>query len=78
MKARKNLKELRDSRNLKQKDISKIIGVSTSYYGMIEQGTRTPILEIAKKVSEFFGISIEEIFFDDTNNDKLCKNQVSA
>ena len=78
MKARRTLKELRESRQLKQKDISKIIGVSTSYYGMIEQGARTPTLDVAKKVAEFFGTTIEQLFFNDSNNNGLSDSQVSA
>ncbi|HBF3155534.1 TPA: helix-turn-helix transcriptional regulator, partial [Clostridioides difficile] len=35
-----NLKELRTERNLKQKDVALKVGITTSYYGMIESGTR--------------------------------------
>jgi putative transcriptional regulator len=62
MKKRKILVDLRNSRNLKQKDIAKAVGITTSYYGMIEQGVRTPTLEVAKKIADFFGKSVEEIF----------------
>lgn len=57
------LKLLRISKNLQQKDIAKSIGVSTSYYGMIELGTRKPSLCVAYKLSKFFRTPIETIFF---------------
>lgn len=53
---------LREKENLKQSDIAKVLNVSTSYYGMIEQGVRTPSLELALRLSKFFNKTIEEIF----------------
>lgn len=46
---RKKLKELRIKNNLLQKDVAEVIGITPSYYGMIEQGVRTPTLPVAKK-----------------------------
>jgi putative transcriptional regulator len=57
------LKLLRVTKNLQQKDVAKAIGVTTSYYGMIELGTRRPSLIIAYRLSKFFNLSIEDIFF---------------
>ena len=62
------LKFLRTTNGLQQKDVAKAIGVTTSYYGMIEVGTRKPSLVIALKLSKFFNIPIEEIFFTILNN----------
>jgi len=53
------LKELRIERNLKQKDIAKELDISTSYYGMIEIGSRRPSLPLAIKLSKFFDLSVE-------------------
>ncbi|KPI54436.1 DNA-binding protein [Clostridioides difficile] len=66
-----NLKELRTERNLKQKDVALKVGITTSYYGMIESGTRVPSLAIAIKLSEYFGVSIEKIFLN-INTTKCC------
>lgn len=71
---RKNLIQLRKKINLTQNDIANELGITTSYYGMIEQGTRTPSLVLAKKIAMFFGKNIEEIFFNSKNNKMLCKN----
>lgn len=58
------LLQYRSCNNLKQKEVAKAIGVSTSYYGMIETGVRNPNLETAYKIAKYFNSSIEEIFFN--------------
>lgn len=58
------LKELRIQRSLTQEQVAKALGITTSYYGMIEIGTRNPTLKLAKKIADFFNKPIEEIFFD--------------
>ena len=62
------LKLLRTTKGLQQKDVAKAIGITTSYYGMIELGTRKPSIVIAHRLSNFFKISIEDIFFKKVNN----------
>lgn len=57
------LTALRMSRGLRQQDVASRMGVTTSYYGMIEQGSRLPQLELAYKLANFFNTSIEDIFF---------------
>lgn len=68
---RTKLKKLREQRGLLQKDIAGSIGITTSYYGMIELGTRQPSIVVAHKLSDFFEVSIEEIFFAHKNNNWL-------
>lgn len=57
-----NLKKLRLEHNLKQREMAEILGITTSYYGMIEIGTRKPSLKIAIKIAKYFNISVEDIF----------------
>lgn len=57
------LTTLRISRGLRQQDVASFMGVTTSYYGMIEQGMRLPQLQLAYKLANFFNTSIEDIFF---------------
>lgn len=71
MKPRMQLKQIRRQKGLKQKEVAEAVGITTSYYGMIEQGVRTPTLEVAIKIANFFGVPVEEIFFDNTNNSLL-------
>lgn len=54
---------LRIGKGLRQRDVADSIGVTTSYYGMIEAGNRKPSIEIAYKLAEFYKTTIEEIFF---------------
>lgn len=58
------LKELRAQNNLTQKAVARAVGITTSYYGMIELGVRKPSLTLAMDLAEFFNTSVEEIFYD--------------
>lgn len=71
MKERTKLIELRNNKDLKQKHIAKAVEITTSYYGMIEQGVRTPTLEVAKKIADFFETTVEDLFFEERNNSLL-------
>ena len=67
---------LRKQRCLKQKDVALALRFTTSYYGMIELGVRTPSLEHAKNIADFFSVNVEDIFFNDTDNKML--NRISG
>lgn len=53
------LKELRQEKDLLQKDVANYLNISTSAYGFYEQGKRTPDSEMMKKLSEFFNVSLD-------------------
>lgn len=55
--------ELRQKRNLSQADIAKMIGVTQSYYSLIENGERQSDLNLstAEKLSKIFKISLKKI-----------------
>jgi putative transcriptional regulator len=55
------LKSLRGTK--KQSDIAEAVGITASYYGMIENGLRNPSLEVAKKLSNYFNVPTDQIFF---------------
>lgn len=61
------LKELRG--NKKQKEIAKDIGITASYYGMIEAETRKPSLSVAIKLSQYFGVPVEALFSNITEDE---------
>jgi putative transcriptional regulator len=67
---RNKLISLRKEKNWLQKDVvarlkdDYDIVITESYYGMMEQGARTPSLEIALAIAKLFDISAEEIFFE--------------
>ncbi|MFR3499765.1 MAG: helix-turn-helix transcriptional regulator, partial [Paraclostridium bifermentans] len=45
-----DLKKLRKKIKVTQKDVAENIGITTSYYGMIETGVRVPSLSTAIKL----------------------------
>ena len=65
---------MRQRRGLSQSQVANKLGITRSFYGMIETGDRNPTLGLAKKIAEFFQVNIEDIFFDDSSNDALHQN----
>lgn len=61
------LKELRG--NKKQKEVAKDIGITASYYGMIEAEIRKPSLSVAMKLSQYFGVPVEILFSNVEKNE---------
>ena len=57
-----NIKELRKSRKLRQEDLAEILGVTRQTIIAIENNTYDPTLELAMKISEFFEVTVNEIF----------------
>ncbi|RII32821.1 XRE family transcriptional regulator [Clostridium chromiireducens] len=53
------LKELRTARNLLQKDIAKLLNITTSAYGYYEQGKRVPDSDAIKKLAEYYNVSLD-------------------
>lgn len=54
-----NLRKLREEKKLTQSELAKILGLSDGSIGNYEQGSREPRNETLKKMSEFFGVSID-------------------
>lgn len=55
------LLEKRKKRRLSQETIARYLGISRSYYTNIENGERTPSLDVALKISDFFGIDVKKL-----------------
>ncbi|PEQ61127.1 helix-turn-helix transcriptional regulator [Bacillus cereus] len=53
------------------KEIAKYCGVTERYVRMIDKKERNPSMEIAKKISDFLGEPIEDIFFNIKPNVKF-------
>lgn len=74
---RETLIKLRKQKNWSQKDVVSLlevrfdIEITESYYGMIEQGVRTPKLQIALAIAQLFKVNPSEIFFEEVDNKKL-------
>lgn len=68
---RKKLIVLRKEKGLTQRQVADQLGVTRSFYGMIETGDRNPTLDLARRIAELFGTSVDELFFADNSNTKL-------
>jgi len=58
------LKELRDEKELKTREIAEILGISFQHYNDVETGRRNPSIELSMKLAEFFKVPLEK-FFDE-------------
>lgn len=59
------LRDLRIKQGWTMAQSAKGIGISESYYSLIENGERRPSVEIAKKIANLFGFDWT-LFYDDT------------
>lgn len=59
----KRIRELRGQKNMTAEDLGKALGISTSAINMYECGQRVPRDEIKISIAEYFGVSVETIFY---------------
>ena len=64
------LKQLRIENGLTQEDMGDMLGISRTAYLSKEIGTRGINLNEAKKISDLFQCSIEDIFFESCGYEK--------
>ncbi len=70
------IKELRNSKGVKQEDLAKFIGVSRTTLSKYEQGVSSLDHETFNKILEFFDISYDEFYFTEkTVNNKISENK---
>lgn len=62
------LKKMREEKNISQKEIAEMLGITQQAYSRIELGQAKPSLLKAKDIADFFNVSIEEIFFENKHN----------
>lgn len=53
---------LRAERQLSRQELAKALGINYQTLGYLERGEYNPSLELAFRISEFFGLPIETIF----------------
>lgn len=63
MHTKKILRELRIQCNLTQKQVADNLGITVSSWAMYERGERVPRDEVKIKIAQYFGKSVEELFF---------------
>ncbi|MBR1483833.1 MAG: helix-turn-helix transcriptional regulator [Ruminococcus sp.] len=56
------IKELRKTKGLRQEDLAATLGVTRQTIIAIENDKYDPTLELAMKLSAFFGVTVNDIF----------------
>ena len=56
------LRALRGERT--QEEISKELGITKSSYAMYERRERTPRDEVKVRISKYYGVSVQELFYN--------------
>ncbi|WP_445429241.1 helix-turn-helix transcriptional regulator [Bacillus atrophaeus] len=54
--------------------VAEKLDITPQMLGAIERGDRTPSLFLAKRIADYYGKSVDEIFFSQ-NGHKLCLEQ---
>ena len=62
------LTELRKAHNLSQKELADKLGISQPMIAMMEAGERRGSDKTKLKIAKFFGKTVDEIFFTESNN----------
>jgi transcriptional regulator with XRE-family HTH domain len=57
----RNIKKLRENRGLLQKQVAAELDIGYSIYNKIENGQRTPSIDILYRLAKFYGISLDEL-----------------
>lgn len=56
------IEEIRKSREIRQEEFAKAIGVSRQTISSLETGRYNPSILLAHRIARFFGMTIEEVF----------------
>lgn len=72
-----NIRNLREDKDLYQKDIAKILGTSQSYYAQYENGKRALPIEHLITLCKFYNVSADYILglTNDPTPHKNCQNK---
>ena len=68
----RNLRGIREDRDIKQKDIAKYLHVSQNTYSQYETGVISLTAEVLIKLADYYNVSTDYLL-DRTNNPKIQK-----
>lgn len=57
------IKKIRQDKSLTQEQLAQAVGISRSFYTLIENGYRKPSLKVAIKLAQELDCQVEELFF---------------
>ena len=72
MKYYERLKDAREDKDLKQKDIAKLLNVSQNTYSQYETGVIALTAEVLIKLADYYNVSVDYLL-DRTSNPKTSK-----
>mgnify|MGYP004505029129 FL=1 len=64
------IEEIRKSRGIRQEEFAKTLGVSRQTISSLETGRYNPSIFLAHKIALYFGMTIEEVFLFDEEEEK--------
>ncbi len=64
----KNIKYLRKTKKITQKDLSEILGISLQAVKMIETEQFNPSFETLIKIRNYFNVNLDDLIFVDLEN----------
>jgi len=78
----KNIKQVRVTKNLSQKEIISVAKLGAAQFSRIESGKTDPTVNTLEKIAKALGVKLGQLFFDDQNSevklsDKTVMEKVS-
>lgn len=61
--------EYRKKNNMQQAELADLVGVRRETIGKLENGKYNPSLKLAMDIAKVFGVSVEELFFFEDEED---------
>ena len=68
------LEEIRKQQGIKQEDLAAVLEVSRQTIGSLENGRYNPSIVLAFKIARYFGMTIEDIFIYEEENNENSEN----
>ena len=59
------IEDIRKQRSIRQEELAKALGVSRQTVSSLKNGRYNPSILLAHKIAKFFGMTIEEVFLFD-------------
>ncbi|MFP5165700.1 helix-turn-helix transcriptional regulator [Bacillus halotolerans] len=64
--------------NTSRSVVANDLNITPQMLGAIERGDRTPSLSLAKKIADYYGTTVDEIFFGQNRHEVCPRYQTSA
>lgn len=64
------IEEIRKGRGIRQEEFARALGVSRQTISSLETGRYNPSIFLAHKIAVYFGMTIEEVFLFDEEEEK--------